>query len=95
MTEECRKHSNIKKLMWNSKVKGAGVIFIDYTLPCGLGAYHSPSMCGRCAESALVKECCNQPRTINFRGVPIEQSSTEHFNILKEAQNEGFDLEEK
>ena len=95
MAEESRKHSNIKKLMWNNKVKGAGVIFIDYTLPYGLGAYHSPSMCGRCTESALVKECCNQPRTINFRGVPIENSGTEHFYIHKEAQNDGFDLEEK
>ena len=33
MAKESRKHSNIKKLMWNNKVKGAGVIFIEYTLP--------------------------------------------------------------
>lgn len=93
MTEECRKHSNIKKLCWNSKVNGAGVIILDFTMACGLGIYHSPCMCGRCTEPALVKMCCDQPRTINFRGVPVEESGTEHFNIMKEPQHEKYELE--
>ena len=92
MTEECRKHSNIKKLCWNSKVNGAGTIILDYTLACGLGIYHSPCMCGRCTESALVKMCCEQQHTINFREVPREESGTKHFNVHKESVNEKYEL---
>ena len=96
MTEECRQHSNIKKLCWNNKVKAAGAIFIDYTCPCGLGVYHSPLMCGRCTEPALVKMCCDQPRCINFRGVADEVSVTVHFNeSQKVANNDAYDAEEK
>jgi hypothetical protein len=66
MVEECRKFSNIKRLCWNSKTKSAGVLMLDYTIPMGIGVYHSPGMCGRCTEPSLVRMCCDQPSTINF-----------------------------
>ncbi len=77
MVEECRKYSNIKRLCWNSKTKSAGVLMLDYTLAMGLGVYHSPGMCGRCTEPALVRMCCDQPRTINF-GMNSETASMNH-----------------
>ena len=77
MVEECRKYSNIKRLCWNSKTKSAGVLMLDYTLAMGLGVYHSPGMCGRCTEPALVSICCNQPTCINF-GMNSETASMDH-----------------
>lgn len=81
MVEENRKYSNIKRLTYSSKTHSAGVLVLDYSIPMGLGIYHSPAMCGRCTEPALVKLCCDQPRFINFDEAP-ETDSTGGVNIF-------------